>query len=141
MAAAGEGTDRTEALPETPGTEGLTADAGRELCGGGEGAGDFDENFKDDDIDEVIARRAEIYKQMEVDCVRHPNNFKRHKASSATARCYERGGNQDIEPGGELCKQAEKVIRATQRNMNKTEEPLQEEMEEGDMPQSPEDRE
>ena len=44
-----------------------------------------------DKVEDLIRKRRIIYQRMEEDILRHPNNVRRHKGSSATARYYEKG--------------------------------------------------
>lgn len=65
------------------------------------------------EIVEVIKRRRVIFNQMQIDMEIHPNNVRKHKATDAIARCYQKPGTTGA--GFKGCEEAMRLVRAHNR--------------------------
>ena len=56
-----------------------------------------------------------MYRQMEVDYVRHPNNVRQHKASEAAARCWKGLNKGDDGPGQSAVDETMRLVTVLDR--------------------------
>ncbi len=71
-------------------------------------------NCEDYEIEEVVERRRVMFNQMQTDMELHPHNVRKHKATEACTRCYQRPGSTGA--GHKGCEEAMRLVRAYNRD-------------------------